>query len=59
MKRTNVISVLNELPKEFPLDELLERLLVIEKIEKGLSDLKEGKTISHAKVKKEAAKWQR
>ena len=59
MKRTNVIQVLNELPKEFLLDDLLERLLVIEKIEKGLQDLKDGKTISHEKVKKAAAQWQK
>jgi len=59
MKRTNVINALNDLPKEFSLDDLLERLIVIEKIEKGLQDVKEGKTISHAKVRKEMEKWRK
>ena len=59
MKKTNVINVLNELPKEFSLDDLMERLLVIEKIDKGLQDMKEGKVISHATVKKEIEKWRR
>lgn len=59
MKKTTVINTLNELPKEFELDELLERLIVIEKIDTGLRDAKEGKTVSHEVAKKMIAKWQR
>ncbi len=57
MKKTTVINALNELPKEFLLDDLLERLLVIEKIDEGLKEAKQGKTISHDKVKKMVSKW--
>lgn len=57
MKKTTVISTLNKLPKEFLLDELLERLIVIEKIDEGLRDVSEGKTISHADLKKDVKKW--
>ena len=59
MKKTTVINTLNELPKEFQLDELLERLIVIEKIDAGLREAKEGKTVSHKVAKKMIAKWQR
>ena len=59
MKKTVVINTLNELPKEFPLDDLFERLLVIEKIEKGLQDAKEKKTVPHSHVKREIEKWRR
>ena len=59
MKKATVISALNELPKEFNLDELLERLLVIEKIDEGLKDTKEGNTVSHASAKKIISKWQK
>ncbi|MBK7964914.1 MAG: hypothetical protein IPK10_06270 [Bacteroidetes bacterium] len=59
MKKTTVINTLNELPKEFQLDELLERLIVIEKIDAGLREAKEGKTVSHEVAKKMIAKWQR
>jgi predicted transcriptional regulator len=59
MKKTTVINTLNELPKEFQLDELLERLIVIEKIDAGLKEAKEGKTVSHEVAKKMIAKWQR
>ena len=46
------MNVLNELPNEFNLDKLLERLLVIEKIEKGLKESKAGKTVSDETAKK-------
>jgi hypothetical protein len=56
MKRQNVINALKELPGEFPLDDLMERLVVIEKIDSGLRDVKEKKTVSHEKVKSELSK---
>ena len=59
MKKATVISALNELPKEFKLYEILERLIVIEKIDEGLKDTKEGKTVSHASAKKIISKWQK
>ncbi|MEO5645806.1 MAG: hypothetical protein ABIQ40_08315 [Bacteroidia bacterium] len=57
MKKSSVISILHTLPNEFPLDDLLEKLIVIEKIEDGLKDVKAGMTISHEKMKKEIKKW--
>ena len=57
MKKSTVIQTLNELPQRFELDELLERLMVIEKIDEALEDPKSGKTVSHDKVKKMVAKW--
>jgi len=59
MKKATVIHALNELPKEFNLDELLDRLILIEKIEAGLAESKAGKTIGHERVKKLVAKWQK
>lgn len=57
MKKTTVLSAVNELPANFKLDALMERLIIIEKIEEGLKEAKEGKTVSHEKVKKMVAKW--
>ena len=57
MKKSTVIQALNELPQKFDLDDLLERLIVIEKIDEALEDAKSGKTVSHDKVKKMVAKW--
>ncbi len=57
MNKSTVIRTLNELPQKFDLEEFLERLIVIQKIDKGLEDAETGKTISHDKVKKMIAKW--
>jgi predicted transcriptional regulator len=58
MKKATVIHALNELPKEFNL-ELLDRLILIEKIDAGLAESKSGKTIRHEQLKKMVAKWQK
>ena len=57
MQKSTIIRTLNELPSKFNLDDFLERLIVIEKIDEGMEDAKAGKTISHDKVKKMVAKW--
>ncbi|MDI1353628.1 MAG: hypothetical protein PSX36_01830 [bacterium] len=57
MQKSTILHTLNELPNKFNLDEFLERLIVIEKIDEGLKEAKSGKTISHDKVKKMVAKW--
>jgi predicted transcriptional regulator len=57
MKRAKVIATLKELPLNFEIEELFERLIFVDKIEKGLSQLDEGKKISHEKVKEIIKKW--
>ena len=50
MKKQTVIQTLNDFPKEINLDELFERLIVTEKIEKGLAQIEKGQTVPHEKV---------
>jgi predicted transcriptional regulator len=57
MKRDKAIETVKELPQEFDLDELIEKLIFVEKVDKGLSQLDEGKTIPHEKVKEIVKKW--
>ena len=45
MKKDKVLETINLLPEEFSLEELVEKLLFIEKVEKGFKDAKEGRTI--------------
>ena len=59
MQKSTIIHTLNELPSKFNLDDFLERLIVIEKIDEGMEEAKAGKTISHDKVKKIVAKWRK
>ena len=57
MKREKAIETVKELPNEFDLEELMEKLVFVEKVEKGLKQLDEGKTVSHEKVKEITKKW--
>ena len=57
MKRDKAIDTVKELPKEFELEALIEKLVFVEKVEQGLAQLKKGKTIPHEKVKEVAKKW--
>lgn len=55
-KRALLKSV-KELPDEFTIDELMERLIVLQKIERGLKEMKEGKGLSTAEARKRLARW--
>jgi hypothetical protein len=52
-----VNSQVEEMPNEFTLDELIERLIVVEKIYRGLEDIKEGKILTEEELDKRMAKW--
>ena len=57
MEKDKAINTINKFPQEFELDDLLEKLIFTEKVEKGLKELEDGKTISHEKVKEIVKKW--
>ena len=50
MKKRVAQDTLKAMPDEFKLDDLLERLVFIEQVEKGLTELNDGKGTSHEKV---------
>lgn len=57
MNKTTVIHALKNLPEEFPTDELMERLIIAEKFEVGLNDVRQGNTLDHNTVKKMVRRW--
>ncbi len=57
MKRDKVMETVKEFPQEFDLEELIERLVFVEKVEKGLEQVKAGKTVPHEQVKDMIKKW--
>ena len=60
MKKERVISLVNALPSEFETEILIEKLLFMEKVEAGLKQALDGKTIAHSKVVKQLRKrWQK
>ncbi|MDQ3141648.1 MAG: hypothetical protein M3Q56_05305 [Bacteroidota bacterium] len=58
MKKSVVLSTQNEFPKEFVLEDFLEKLIVIEKNEEGLKDIKSGK-LCVMKSKENGNRWRK
>ena len=59
MKKDKVLEAVNELPVEFDFDKLIERLIFIDKVEKGLQQLDKGETKSHDEAKRIIKSWQK
>ena len=57
MKKEKLLEATQFLPNEFDLDQLIEKLIFMEKVEKGLAELEEGKTKSHDHVKQVSKTW--
>lgn len=46
MNKSKVLETLEQLPPEFSTEELIDRLLFVEKVEQGMKDVEDDKTIS-------------
>jgi hypothetical protein len=57
MKKATVIESISKLPDEFSIDEIIERLIIIEKIDKGRQQIKEGKTNKEDQTRTKLNKW--
>ncbi len=57
LTKSLVTKQLDKLPEEFTLDDLVEQLILVQKIEKGLKDSNENKVISEEKLETEIEKW--
>ncbi len=51
------METVKEFPQEFELEDLIEKLVFVEKVDKGLAQVKEGKTVPHEMVKGMSKKW--
>ncbi len=54
--KEKVLETIQSLPEEFSIDELVDRLILLEKINIGLAQAEAGKTISQKEAQK---KWQK
>jgi hypothetical protein len=52
-----VLDVINELPDETSLDEIVERVEFLAAIQKGIDQLDRGEGIPHDEVKRQLATW--
>ncbi|MBC8081777.1 MAG: hypothetical protein H7Z21_01075 [Hymenobacter sp.] len=57
MNKQTVLAAVNALPEEIDLEELIERLIFIAKVEEGLRQSENGETVSQEEVKRLARTW--
>ncbi len=55
--RDKVIQAVEDLPDDASVEDAMERLLLLAKIERGIQQADAGQTIPHAQVKERTAKW--
>jgi len=59
MTKDIVVTAIKEMPQEFDLDELFERLVFIEEIETARKEIADGKGIPLEEVKKIIEGWRK
>ncbi|MCV9389049.1 hypothetical protein [Reichenbachiella ulvae] len=57
MNKQTAIDSLKDMPQDFELEEFIERLVILDKIEKGRKDVEAGRTFSHEEAKTKLSKW--
>jgi hypothetical protein len=57
--KEKVLQAVQDLPDDASIEDAMERLLFLAKIEKGLRQADAGETISQAEMKERTARWLR
>lgn len=57
MEKQVALDSINGMPTNFELEDLFERLILLDKIEKGRQDIKNGNVVSHEEASKKLSKW--
>lgn len=57
MKKGKVLEAINNLPEEFSMDELLDELLLIQKIENGIKQSDKDQVTSDDELDEELPEW--
>ncbi|MCC6840064.1 MAG: hypothetical protein IT230_07890 [Flavobacteriales bacterium] len=57
LDKKKVLKSIKDLPDKFSLDDVVDRMIILEKIERALADSEAGRTYTLAEAKKRHAKW--
>ncbi len=55
--KEKILKVVEELPDETNFEEVMERIYLLYKVEKGLQQADAGQKVSHEEAKKRMKKW--
>ena len=57
LSKTELIQSIEALPDHISIEDVMERLFLLAKIEKGCQEADDGKTVSHEEAEKRMKKW--
>jgi predicted transcriptional regulator len=57
LTKTQIIDSLNNLPENVTIDQVIEHLVVVDKVQRGLNDSAEGKVYSKEEAREQLKKW--
>ncbi|WP_373494339.1 hypothetical protein [Aquiflexum sp.] len=57
MKKSQLLETIQDMPEEFSIDELMEKLLILQKIEEGQQQIRDGNFFSEEEAKLKLEKW--
>ena len=57
LTKTRLINSLDKLPEQFSIDELVDHVVFIEKVQRGLDDVDQGKVNTKQEARHKLAKW--
>ncbi len=57
LTKTKLITELKNFPEQFSMDELIEKLIFMEKVEMGREQSKRGDVVSEEELEYEVKKW--
>ena len=55
--KTNIINSLDKLPENLTIDEVINHLIFVEKVQNGISDSENGRIYSASEAKVKLGKW--
>ena len=57
LTKDKVRKTIDRLPENFTVDQIVEKLVILNRIEEGLKDIEEGRVFTTDQVKKELKTW--
>ena len=57
MTKTQISAIIKKLPNKFSIEELFDKIILLQKIETGLEQSAKGETFSTQTAKKKLKKW--
>lgn len=57
--KDRVLHAVQDLPEDSSIEDVMERLLFMAKVERGVQQSDAGKTVTHGQVREKMAKWLR